>query len=233
MTVLATVYLVASVSAWLTTIVSLPLWCRWCIRAGIVDEPGHRKIHNEVIPLAGGVAVMTGLLVPALLGAVLLWWRYGVEGLADNSANPGAGLPELHSQLGSNTMSLLVYGLGRRGLELAAILFGALGMLVLGVVDDKHELRPGAKFTGQVLIAGLVAASGAQITLFIHNQAFHYAITILWIVTVINAFNFMDNMNGLCAGLGAIGAWYFASLAAREGQYLVALLAFLTCGALL
>jgi UDP-GlcNAc:undecaprenyl-phosphate GlcNAc-1-phosphate transferase len=106
-------------------------------------------------------------------------------------------------------------------------------MLVLGVVDDKQELRPRAKFIGQVLIAGLVAASGVQITLFIHSQLFHYVITILWIVTVINAFNFMDNMNGLCAGLGAIGAWHFASLAARDGQYLVALIAFLTCGALL
>jgi len=36
----------------------------------------------------------------------------------------------------------------------------------------------------------------------------------------------MDNMNGLCAGLGAIGAWYFATIAAADGQYLVALIAF-------
>jgi UDP-GlcNAc:undecaprenyl-phosphate GlcNAc-1-phosphate transferase len=43
----------------------------------------------------------------------------------------------------------------------------------------------------------------------------------------------MDNMNGLCGGLGAIGAWYFAMFAAREGQYLVALIAFLTFGAVL
>ena len=62
---------------------------------------------------------------------------------------------------------------------------------------------------------------------------FSYAITILWILTVINAFNFMDNMNGLCAGLGAISAWFFALIAPMEGQYLVALLALLACGALL
>src|SRR5436189_6374444 len=105
-------------------------------------------------------------------------------------------------------------------------------MLLVGLLDDKHELRPAMKFTGQFLIALLVAASGVRITLFVPNAIFSYAITILWILTVINAFNFMDNMNGLCAGLGAIAAWYFASVAAADGQYLVALLAFLTFGAL-
>jgi UDP-GlcNAc:undecaprenyl-phosphate GlcNAc-1-phosphate transferase len=94
-------------------------------------------------------------------------------------------------------------------------------------------LQPRVKFIGQVLVAFLVAASGARITLFIHNLWFSYAITILWILTVINAFNFMDNMNGLCAGLGATGAWCFGIIAAANGQYLVALTAFLTFGSLL
>jgi UDP-GlcNAc:undecaprenyl-phosphate GlcNAc-1-phosphate transferase len=43
----------------------------------------------------------------------------------------------------------------------------------------------------------------------------------------------MDNMNGLCAGLGVIGSWWFALVAALDGQYLVGLIAFLTLGALL
>ena len=106
-------------------------------------------------------------------------------------------------------------------------------MLWVGWLDDKRELRPRAKFAGQLLIAALVAASGARITLFVPSLIFSYAITILWILTVINAFNFMDNMNGLCAGLGAIGAYHFALIAAADGQYLVALIAFLTFGALL
>jgi len=72
-----------------------------------------------------------------------------------------------------------------------------------------------------------------RITLFIHSDIFSYAITILWILTVINAFNFMDNMNGLCAGLGAIGATLFAIIAAANGEYLVATIGFLMCGALI
>src|SRR4051812_32585712 len=108
-----------------------------------------------------------------------------------------------------------------------------MGMLLVGVLDDKHELRPRTKFVGQFLIALLVAVSGIRITLFVPNLVFSYAVTILWIITVVNAFNFMDNMNGLCVGLGAIGSWYFAMTAAASGQYLVALIAFLSCGALL
>jgi len=48
-----------------------------------------------------------------------------------------------------------------------------------------------------------------------------------------NAFNFIDNMNGLCGGLGAIGAFWFALIAARNGEYLVGLMGFLMGGALL
>jgi UDP-GlcNAc:undecaprenyl-phosphate GlcNAc-1-phosphate transferase len=127
----------------------------------------------------------------------------------------------------------LVYGLERRALQLGAILSGAVGMVLLGWLDDKHELRPLAKFGGQILVAALVAGSGVRVTLFVPNLLFSYAITILWLLTVVNAFNFMDNMNGLCAGQGAIAAALFGTIAAINGQYLVAGIAFLMCGALL
>lgn len=162
---------------------------------------------------------MTGLAVPVLAGALFLWWA--------PSGSAQAGLHE------ATRTDLLSYGLNKRVVQLGGILLGAAGMLLLGVLDDKHELQPGTKFAGQLLVAGLVAASGVRISLFIPNLAVHYAVTVFWILTVINAFNFMDNMNGLCAGLGAIGSWYFASIAAHDGQYLVALIAFLTFGSLL
>jgi UDP-GlcNAc:undecaprenyl-phosphate GlcNAc-1-phosphate transferase len=228
-------YLLAFVSACVTVLASLPLWRKWCLRTGLVDDPGYRKIHDRPIPLAGGLAVMTGLLVPTLLAGLVLWWqRAGGDGGGDplipGSAARGAGRLAL---LDSDSAFLLQYGLGRRAIELAGIFLGAFGMLWVGWLDDKHELKPRAKFAGQLLIAGLTAATGVRITLFVPNIIFSYAITILWILTVINAFNFMDNMNGLCAGLGAIGACHFAIMAAADGQYLVALIAFLTFGALL
>ena len=211
MTFPANAYLAAFVSAFLTALLTLPMWRSWCIRINLVDDPGHRKIHSTPTPLAGGLAVLTGLLLP-LLGAVVLLQLNG-ERVANED--------------------LLTYGMSKRAWQLVAIAVGGVGMVVLGLLDDKHELQPLAKFTGQFLIAFMVATAGVRITLFVPNVVFHYAITILWLLTVINAFNFMDNMNGLCAGLGAIGAGLLAALAALQGQYLVALIAFLTCGALL
>ena len=197
-----------------------------------MDEPGKRKIHHEPIPLAGGLAVITGLFVPTLLAALFLY----MNSTGSNGAvSPGTGGEPsgLFGWLSGKALHLLQYGLSRRAIRLAGILFGGLGMVIVGVLDDKYELRPGTKFLGQLLAATLVAAAGVRITLFVPSTIFHYAITILWIITMINAFNFMDNMNGLCAGLGAIGAWYFGLIAAADGQYLVALMAFLAFGALI
>jgi len=226
------VYWIAALGALWVAAVSLPLWRRWCLRHGFVDDPGHRKIHDRPIPLAGGLAVITALLLPTMLAACLLWSAKSTEA-PNRPAGPGSVTVRAAPRLDAKTIYLLGYGLRQRGLELSGILGGAIGMMLIGLWDDKRELGPGAKFTGQFVIAALVAVSGVRITLFVHNQLFHYGITILWVLAVINAFNFMDNMNGLCAGLGAIGAWYFGIIAAADGQYLNALIAFLTLGALL
>jgi UDP-GlcNAc:undecaprenyl-phosphate GlcNAc-1-phosphate transferase len=200
----------AFAGAFLTTLLALPLWRKWCLRVNLVDDPGARKIHDKPIPLAGGLAVLTGILLPLFAGAILL---------------------KLHVAKISSA-GLIVHGLDRRALELAAIAFGAIAITFLGWLDDKHELKPLPKFAGQFLIALLVAIACKRITLFVPSLFFSYAITILWLLTVINAFNFMDNMNGLCAGLGAIGAWKFGVIAGADGEYLVALIALLVCGAL-
>jgi UDP-GlcNAc:undecaprenyl-phosphate GlcNAc-1-phosphate transferase len=225
----------AAFSGAFAAFLSLPFWCRWCIRTGVLDDPGTRKIHDRSIPLAGGLAVMTGLVVPSLLACLVLFWlgRTGeASGLFAFGPDSAAASPS-NSLLDPYSTFLLRHGLGRRAIELIGIFLGAFGMLWIGWLDDKHELSPRVKFTGQAMVALLVVASGARITIFVPNVVFSCAITILWILTVVNAFNFMDNMNGLCAGLGVIGAWNFALIAGMNGQYLVALVAFLTFGSLL
>ncbi|HLP76919.1 MAG TPA: MraY family glycosyltransferase [Candidatus Paceibacterota bacterium] len=225
-------YLIAFASAFATTLVALPAWRKWCLRTGLVDDPGHRKIHSEPMPLAGGLAVMTGLLIPTAFALAVVLIQHGCELVLQHWISPAAQFWIRHSPLDADLTGRLIHGLQWRKWELTAILFGALGMLFVGVLDDKHELSPKVKFAAQTLVALIVAASGARITLFIPSVIFSYAVTVLWILTVINAFNFMDNMNGLCGGLGAIGAFYFATVSGAAGQYLVALIAALTCGAL-
>jgi UDP-GlcNAc:undecaprenyl-phosphate GlcNAc-1-phosphate transferase len=205
----ANIYVLSGVAAGLASWLALPLWRAWCRRMGLVDEPGSRKIHEQPIPLAGGLAIQTGLLAPLILLA------------------PAMQL----NLLDAETANQISYGFSRRAGQLAAIFGGSIGMLVLGWLDDKHELRPTAKFLGQFVIALLVALAGIRITLFVPNLIFSYTVTVLWIVTVTNSFNFMDNMNGLCAGLAAIACLLLGLTSAWQGQYLVASLAFLSCGA--
>jgi UDP-GlcNAc:undecaprenyl-phosphate/decaprenyl-phosphate GlcNAc-1-phosphate transferase len=209
-------FLAAFAGAFLTTLLALPLWRKWCLRTNLLDDPRDGKnydapkIHSGAIPLAGGFAVLTGILLPLIVGAIFI--QFGIVKISFSN--------------------LFAHGLERRRLELAAIAFGAIAITILGWFDDRHELKPLPKFIGQFLIALLVAVACKRITLFIHSEVFSYAITIFWLLTVINAFNFMDNMNGLCAGLGAIGAFFFALIAAANGEYLVATISFLMCGAL-
>lgn len=205
------IYVLSIFGAAAASALAVPWLRSWCLRSGLVDAPGPRKIHNAPIPLAGGWAVLTGVVLPWILLAVA--WRT--------------------SLLSADAREKISYGIEHRSLQLGVVLLGAVGMVVLGWIDDKRELKPGAKFAGQFTIALLVAAAGVRITLFIPNLVFSYLITIFWILTLINAFNFMDNMNGLCAGLGFIGALYFGTIAAWQGQYLVAALAFLSAGSLL
>lgn len=205
------VYLLSAAGGFLATLAAMPLWRAWCRKTGLLDDPGHRKIHHQPIPLAGGLAVFTGLLVPLLVGGLAL-----LAGLFD-----------------AGTTARFLHGLARRGPQLLAVLAGGLGMVAVGWLDDRHELTPGRKLAGQILIALVVAVSGVRVTLFVPSVVVSIALTVLWILVVTNAVNIMDNMNGLCAGLGVIAAFYFGLAAGLAGQYLVTALALLTCGALL
>lgn len=164
-------------------------------RLGFLDDPGHRKIHAEPVPLLGGVAVFFAV----------------VAGLM--AAGPDAWAGE-----------------GRR---LAGILLGAMMALILGLVDDRCDLKAAPKLAGQVLIALVAVAGGLRLTLFIPVPALHWLMTVLWLVTVMNALNFMDNMDGLCPGVGAICALIFGGIAVAHGQPVAAALAAATAGALL
>jgi UDP-GlcNAc:undecaprenyl-phosphate GlcNAc-1-phosphate transferase len=205
-------YLLSAAGAFLFSALWLPVWRVVCRRIGLVDDPGHRKIHDTPIPLAGGFSVLTGMVVPLVLGVIALRLDF----------------PAVHQ-----ARQLLEHGFEKRGLELGAIVLGAMVTVVTGLLDDKYELRPAVKFSGQFIAALLVALANARITLFVPSLAFSYAITILWMLTVINAFNFMDNMNGLCAGLGFVCSLTFGIISAINGQYLVGMMASLICGSLL
>jgi UDP-GlcNAc:undecaprenyl-phosphate/decaprenyl-phosphate GlcNAc-1-phosphate transferase len=117
--------------------------------------------------------------------------------------------------------------------HLAGVIIGAAGSLALGLVDDKRDLKAAPKLVGQLAIALAATACGLRVTLFLPVPALHWLLTVLWLVTVMNALNFLDNMDGLCAGVGTICALIFGGIALVHRQPLAAMLAAATAGALL
>jgi len=204
------VYIGGFVAGALSTAAAMPVCIKLCEKLDLVDDPGGRKTHSRPTPLAGGLGVFSGIVLACTVG-VVVWMLH----LFDTTAN-----------------SRMEYGVSHRLGQLIVIASGALAMLSLGLVDDRYELSAGVKLFGQFVIGFLVAAAGIRITLFVPSLVFSYFITILWIVTLVNAFNFIDNMNGLCGGLTALASLLFALSAARRGDYLVSGLGFLFAGTL-
>jgi UDP-GlcNAc:undecaprenyl-phosphate/decaprenyl-phosphate GlcNAc-1-phosphate transferase len=113
---------------------------------------------------------------------------------------------------------------------LSALAVGGLVILAAGWRDDVRGLAPRYKFTWQVAAAtaaGLcLALLGVHLDLFLHWPSPPIImLTVLWVVGITNAVNFLDNMDGLCAGLGAVAAAALALINLRSGEITVAVVA--------
>ncbi len=98
----------------------------------------------------------------------------------------------------------------------AAIGVGATLMFILGWVDDLWRIKPHAKLIGQILAASLMAFLGFRLHWFA-SLTLDTLVTLFWIVGITNAVNLIDNMDGLCAGIGSIAALYFGVLFSASG----------------
>jgi UDP-GlcNAc:undecaprenyl-phosphate GlcNAc-1-phosphate transferase len=100
----------------------------------------------------------------------------------------------------------------------------------LGLADDILHLRPRTKLLGQILAAVFVVGSGVVYPLQ-QNATVNFLISVLWIVGVTNAFNLLDNMDGLTAGVALISAVYLAIFYGGSGSYDYSLLAVVVAAA--
>ncbi|MBX3053751.1 MAG: undecaprenyl/decaprenyl-phosphate alpha-N-acetylglucosaminyl 1-phosphate transferase [Caldilineaceae bacterium] len=113
--------------------------------------------------------------------------------------------------------------------EVVAIFVGATLCSLAGALDDQRGLGSYTKLAVQILAAGILIYGGVQVRLFGHWL--DMGITILWVVGITNAFNLLDNMDGLSGGIAMIAAVFFTLLAALSNQYLVGILAAALAGA--
>jgi UDP-GlcNAc:undecaprenyl-phosphate GlcNAc-1-phosphate transferase len=178
------------VAAGIAALILTPLVRAVALRAGFLDQPGERKIHTNPVAYGGGIAVALAMSVVAAVAIPM----------ATSSLALPAGMKDL------------------RGSTFLVIAMGALGALLLGLVDDKYKLSPWSKLAGQFVLAIAAVAAGAHITAFIGDTWYMEAATVLWIVLITNSFNLLDNMDGLCAGTGAITAGILCFLAMESNQ---------------
>jgi UDP-GlcNAc:undecaprenyl-phosphate GlcNAc-1-phosphate transferase len=109
-------------------------------------------------------------------------------------------------------------------------IYGGVSLLFLaGLVDDVHRLRPLVKLGVQCAAAGIVLATGTTVQL-VHNDVVAGAVALLWLVGLTNAFNLLDNMDGLAATLAGIAFMFFA-IDAMTVHPNDAVLAYATAGA--
>lgn len=134
--------------------------------------------------------------------------------------------------LGTSAASVLVIALVTSAISPSVLgIAGASAFIALvGLADDRWSLHPLLKLLLEIVAAAILILSGVRVQLPI-PELLNYAITILWIVGLTNAFNFLDNMDGLAAGVSAVASAFIMLIATQSGQYLVASLAAAIFGA--
>lgn len=103
--------------------------------------------------------------------------------------------------------------------RVALVAVGVAGAFLLGLIDDVRGLRPTSKIVGQLALATWLALGGVRVEI-IEFQPLSFALTVVWIVGMMNALNLVDNMDGLAAGLAAIAATVLVLMAPADPAWI-------------
>jgi UDP-GlcNAc:undecaprenyl-phosphate GlcNAc-1-phosphate transferase len=176
-------YLIIGVVAAAVTFVATPAVGWYAKRRNWVYVPNERSVHTSPVPDVGGLAMLIGFL--AALGVARMLDQF--DGLFHANTEP-------------------------QGVAIAAVI-----IFLVGFIDDIHDIPPPAKVTGTVL-AG-IALVWFGVTMYFVRVPFYDVIvlspdwtplvTVLWLLVMTQAINLIDGLDGLAAGIVAIGAGAF------------------------
>jgi len=113
--------------------------------------------------------------------------------------------------------------------RIVGFMSGGLVVIVLGLADDANGMRPSVKLTGQTVAATVMLLSGGVEGLPV-PMLIGFPVAVFWMVGLMNAFNFLDNMDGITSGLAAIASFGIFSLALGNGHMLTAIAAIAVAG---
>jgi len=143
-------------------------------RVGIVARPTADRWHRTVVPMMGGIAIVTGTVVPTVVAAA-----------------------------------------GDRKLMILTIT--ALAMAAVGFVDDVRRLNAQAKLLAQIVLSAVLLQFGLELQLTGY-RLIDVFITLFWLVGITNAFNLLDNMDGLAATIAVVVAAFRLLVADSDGD---------------
>ena len=199
-------YLIPLAVAFGVAALMTPLVMRLAIAVGITDQPSERSVSRRPnMPLLGGMAVGLGF----------------AAGLAVAIRQVELTIPAGH---------------------LLALTLGGALIIATGIYDDRFGMKAWAKLSVQIVAALLAIGSGYEIdhltepftrTTFVLPMWLSWPVTVLWIVTITNAINLVDGLDGLAAGVAAIIAATLTFLAAQAGEFFGVCVGVAMVGALL
>ncbi|MCP4541490.1 MAG: undecaprenyl/decaprenyl-phosphate alpha-N-acetylglucosaminyl 1-phosphate transferase [Chloroflexi bacterium] len=207
-------YVFVAIASFSLTIFLTPLVGRLGHHLDIVDRPGGRRAHQGAVPRLGGVALFAAFVITVGVAA----WR------GDLTAGYSAS----------------------DFVRLKGLLIGSLGAFLFGLIDDRFDLPPKPQLIFQFLLS-LIAVTTLlwleRFTLpfvgYVELEAYSWGawvyipLTIFWIMGMMTTVNWLDGLDGLAAGVGAILCLVLAIHMHRVGQPGVALLPLTLLGALL
>jgi len=210
----AWLYLATFVGAIGLSLLLVPAVREYARNREIIDAPGGHKSHRTPVPYLGGVAMVAAFSVAMVIGVVLR-----------RSAQFDDG------QISITFGNLFTQGDGLVR-ELAVVLGLALVFAAMGLIDDLRGLSPVLRFVVGLGLATVLVSYGVVLESPLPDWL-DMIISVVWILGMTNAFNLLDNIDGLAAGTAAIAAGAFFVIAILNDQQYSALLAIGLAGAML
>ncbi len=210
----AWLYLATFVGAIGLSLMLVPAVREYARNREIIDAPGGHKSHRTPVPYLGGVAMVTAFSVAMVIGVVVR-----------RSAQFDDG------QISITFGNLITQGDGLVR-ELAVVLGLALVFAAMGLIDDLRGLSPVFRFVVGLGLATVLVAYGVVLQSPLPDWL-DMVISVVWILGMTNAFNLLDNIDGLAAGTAAVAAGAFFVIAIFNDQQYSALLAIGLAGAML
>lgn len=197
-------------SAFLVSVVTTGAMRVLSPKIGLIDQPAARKVHKAPTALGGGIGIWLGVVLPLATVQLVAWL------ISRNLVS---------MEIVPVPLRVHLDGVLFRSGQMWAVLAGGTLLSVMGLIDDLKDLPWQPRLMIQIGVACGLVAIGVRGTAFLGIPWLEFAISVVWLIVLINSFNFLDNMDGLSAGIALIVSLLFAAImltSLSEPRWLVA-----------